>query len=93
VDVEHIDFLEGELNRLIERRATSEKKAEADRKIEEEWEASERDHYEALRQRNLLQRRDYHEAQAKRLEVILHSLIFQYQAEAEKCRAQLAEEV
>ena len=56
MDVEHIDFLEGELNRLIERRATSEKKAEADRKIEEEWEASEREHYEALRQRNLLQR-------------------------------------
>ena len=83
MDVMRGEMVEGELNRLIERRSRQKDPDEE----HELWRASERAYFARRDEEHCLERLTYHEGQAARLSGALGALVAHHRAEAEKYRA------
>jgi hypothetical protein len=91
VDVTRGQIVEAELDRLISRRASQDRRPDPDEQ-EELWEASVR-RYDARRAEEMRAARvEYHRGQAVRLRAVLEALIARHEEQAERYREQPTKE-
>jgi len=81
VDTEAVEAVEAELDRLVERRASTARDAE---RVEEMWKESTRAHREMRKQENAALWRAYHLRQAASLEAVAAELAASHRARAAK---------
>jgi hypothetical protein len=87
VDVARADTVDLELDRLISKRASQDRRPDPDER-EELWKASVRAHNASRREEMRAAWEAFHEGQAERLRRTLAPLIAFHEARAEECREQ-----
>ena len=85
MDVMRADTVDLELDRLISRRASEDRREDPDER-EELWKASVRAHNARVRAENRAAWSEFHRGQADRLRQTLENLIAAHEAEADKYR-------
>jgi hypothetical protein len=83
-DITQGEQIDGDLDRLIERRHAQRVKAEGERAQEEMWKESERKHAEKQRQQSRYEWHLHHQGQAERLRRTLEDLIAHHEQRAEE---------
>lgn len=83
MDVARADTVDAELDRLISRRASQDRRPDPDEQ-EEVWKASVRAHNARVRAENRAAWCEYHRGQAEALRRVLEDLISRHEAEAER---------
>ncbi len=87
MDVARADTVDLELDRLISRRASQDRRPDPDER-EELWKASVRAHNASRREEMRAAWEAFHEGQAERLRRTMEPLIAFHEARAEECRDQ-----
>jgi len=83
VDVARADAVDGELDRLISRRASQDRRPDPDEQ-EELWKASVRQYNARRREEMRAAWREHHQGQAARLRAVLESLVAFHEEQAAK---------
>jgi hypothetical protein len=87
VDVARADTVDAELDRLISKRASQDRRPDPDEQ-EELWKASVRRYNARLQEENRQAWCEHHQGQAARLRTVLEALIATHEEQAEKYREQ-----
>jgi hypothetical protein len=82
LDVAKVEKVEGDLNALIERRATQNEKANAEEMM---WKASVRKHHDKLRTERLHERLGWHRAQLERHTATFEALLRRHRVGLRAC--------
>jgi hypothetical protein len=91
VDVARADTVDAELDRLISKRASQDRRPDED-EHEELWKASVRAYTARRREEMRAAWQEYHQGQAARHRTVLESLVSHHEAEAERYRDRLTKE-
>jgi hypothetical protein len=91
VDVARADTVDAELDRLISKRASQDRRPD-EHEHEELWKASVRAYTARRREEMRAAWQEYHQGQAARHRTVLESLVSHHEAEAERYRDRLTKE-
>ena len=91
MDVARADTVDAELDRLISKRASQDRRPDEDERAEL-WKASVRAYTARRREEMRAAWQEYHQGQAARHRTVLESLVSHHEAEAERYRDRLTKE-